>query len=58
MNLHTLELRRDRVNRLLCNAMADGYFHKTIQARYLLEQINSRILKLKSLSNSYSNLAA
>jgi len=58
MNLYTLQNRRERVNSLLSLAMADGNALKALQARFLLEMINSRICKETSLSNSYSNLIA
>ena len=56
MALYTLQNRRERVNSLLSLAMADGNCLKALQARYLLEQINRRILNETSLNNSYSNL--
>lgn len=56
MALFYLENRRTRVNRLLSIAMADRNAYKALQARYLLEMINGRILRETSLQNSYSNL--
>jgi len=56
MTTHILQSRRERVSRLLSLAMLDKNYVKTLQARFLLQQINSRILSETSLNNSYSNL--
>lgn len=54
MALHYLNLRRERVNRLLSLAMIDKVPHKALQARFLLTQINRRILEISQ--TQYSNL--
>lgn len=56
MKLHYLQIRRERVSRLLSLAMSDRLPVKAMQARYLLEQINKRILAESSISGMYSNL--
>jgi len=56
MTAHILQSRRERVSRLLSLAMLDRNHFKACQARYLLQQINSRILSETSLTNCYSNL--
>lgn len=58
MKLYYLQHRRERVNSLLSLAMADNNSLKALQARFLLQWINARILAETSLNNSYSNLTA
>jgi hypothetical protein len=56
MNYYILEGRREKVGRLQTLALLDRNALKALQAQYILQQINSRLISLYSLENKFSNL--
>lgn len=51
-----LENRKTRVSKLRELALKDRNLHKALQANYILQELNKRILQNSLLQNSYSNL--
>lgn len=54
--MHTLLNRRQKVSKLRELALKDRNAHKALQANYIIQELNKRILQNSLLQNSYSNL--